>query len=121
MTEVELGSRAIGTFSTPYVIAEIGVNHENSLTAALKMIDEAKSGGADAAKFQTYSADLLAMKDSPAYWDRSEEPAATQHELFSKFDSFGPEEYVKLAGVHRESSSESVHWSKSPHHHVAPT
>lgn len=97
MTEVELGSRGIGSFSAPYIIAEIGVNHENSLPAAFKMIDEAKSGGADAAKFQTYSADLLAMKDSPAYWDRSEEPTATQHELFSKFDSFGPEEYVKLA------------------------
>lgn len=97
MNEVELGSRIVGEFTAPYVIAEIGVNHENSLSTAMKMIDEAKRGGADAAKFQTYSAELLAMKDSPAYWDQTEEPTASQYELFSKFDAFGPEEYSQLS------------------------
>ena len=28
-----------------------------------------KKGGADAVKFQTYKAELLASKNSPAYWD----------------------------------------------------
>ena len=102
MTEIELGSRVIGEFTAPYVIAEIGVNHENSLSTAMEMIEEAKRGGADAAKFQTYSAELLAMKDSPAYWDRTEEPTASQFELFSKFDAFGPEEYSQLSQHCRE-------------------
>ena len=35
----------------PYVIAEIGVNHECSLIRAKKMIRLAKNGGADAVKF----------------------------------------------------------------------
>ena len=34
---------------------------------AYKLIREAKEGGADAIKFQTY-ADELASKFSPAYW-----------------------------------------------------
>ena len=40
----------------PYVIAEIGVNHEGSIKMAKKMILLAKKGGADAVKFQTYKA-----------------------------------------------------------------
>ena len=45
----------------PYIIAEIGVNHECSIKKAKKLILLAKEGGADAAKFQTYKASKLAM------------------------------------------------------------
>ena len=33
------------------------------------MIRLAKNGGADAVKFQTYKAETLASRYSPAYWD----------------------------------------------------
>ena len=39
---------------SPYVIAEIGVNHEGSLNTAKKLIDSAAKTGCDAVKFQTY-------------------------------------------------------------------
>ena len=42
-----------------YVIAEIGVNHNNNLEIAKRLIDLAKKAGADAVKFQTFSADRL--------------------------------------------------------------
>ena len=51
----------------PYIIAEIGVNHEGSINLAKKMIYLAKKGGADAAKFQSYKAETLASKNSPAF------------------------------------------------------
>jgi N-acetylneuraminate synthase len=54
--------------ATPYVIAEIGVNHEGVLEKALELITLAKKGGADAAKFQTYKAGKIASKHSPSYW-----------------------------------------------------
>ena len=57
----------------PYIIAEIGVNHECSLSRAKKMISLAKKGGANAVKFQTYKAEKLASKYSPAYWDKKKE------------------------------------------------
>jgi N-acetylneuraminate synthase len=79
------------------VIAEIGVNHEGKLDLAKKLIDLAKEGGADAAKFQTYKADTLASKHSPAYWDLTKEPTTSQHQLFQKYDAFGPPEYRALA------------------------
>ena len=80
----------------PYIIAEIGVNHECDMNIAKRLIDEASEGGADAVKFQSYKADTLASKDSPAYWDISKEKTLSQHELFKKYDKFWKEEFVQL-------------------------
>ena len=81
----------------PYIIAEIGVNHEGSLEKAINLIDLAKEGGANAAKFQSYKANTLASKNSPSYWDRSKETTSTQYELFKKYDNFNENEYIKLS------------------------
>lgn len=91
--------------SEPYLIAEIGVNHFdiakqrdlNPVDAAKLMIAEAAEAGASAVKFQSYKADRLASKYSPAYWDTDEEETETQHELFSKYDKFGAEEFEEIA------------------------
>jgi len=80
----------------PYIIAEIGVNHEGNLSIAKKLIKLAKKGGADAVKFQTYKADTLTSKNSPAYWDTKVNKISNQHELFSKYDSFNEKEYQLL-------------------------
>lgn len=94
---IKLGAREVSSTGRPYVIAEIGVNHEGSLATAKLLIESAKRGGADAAKFQTYKAGLIASKFSPSYWDTSKEPTTSQYELFTKYDSFGEDEYKQLA------------------------
>ena len=80
-----------------YIIAEIGVNHEGSMEIAKRLIDEAKEGGADAAKFQTYKAGTIASKNSPAYWDTSKESTDSQFKLFQKYDGFGADQYKELS------------------------
>jgi N-acetylneuraminate synthase len=80
----------------PYIIAEAGVNHEGSMELAKRLCDEALEGGADAIKFQTYKADTIASKDSPAYWDTTKEPTKSQHELFAKHDKFWKNEMQEL-------------------------
>jgi sialic acid synthase SpsE len=64
MREIFLGSKKINEDSEPYIIAEIGVNHENSLQKAFELIDLAKEGGADAVKFQTYKAEKISNKNA---------------------------------------------------------
>jgi sialic acid synthase SpsE len=81
----------------PYVIAEIGVNHEGDMGLARRLIDEAVEGGADCVKFQTYKAGMLAAKNSPSYWDLGSEPTTSQHELFQKYDNFEAADYAALA------------------------
>ncbi len=80
----------------PYVIAEAGVNHEGDMNIAKRLIDEAKKGGADSIKFQSYKAETLASKFSPSYWDTSKEPTRSQFELFKKHDSFWKSEFEQL-------------------------
>lgn len=80
----------------PYIIAEAGVNHEGDLDLAKRLINEAKEGGADAIKFQTYRAETIASKYSPSYWDLSKEPTESQFELFKKYDRFWKAEFEAL-------------------------
>lgn len=86
------------------LIAEIGVNYYDvasklemtPMDAAKLMVKEAKEVGIHAVKFQTYKAETLAARESPSYWDRTEESTTSQYELFKKFDSFSYEEYREL-------------------------
>lgn len=80
----------------PYMIAEAGVNHEGKMEIAKRLIDEAAEGGANAIKFQTYKAETLASKDSPAYWDTTKESTTSQYELFKRHDSFWKKEFEEL-------------------------
>lgn len=91
--------------SHPYVIAEMGVNffdtakqlEISAMDAAKKYVQAAADAGCDCAKFQSYKANTIASKNSPAYWDLNSEPTTSQFELFQKFDSFGEAEFVELA------------------------
>ena len=88
----------------PYLIAEMGVNFYDTakalnispLEAAKLYIDKAAEAGIDCAKFQSYKANTIVSKNSPAYWDITKEPTKTQYELFLKHDSFGEKEYKEL-------------------------
>lgn len=88
----------------PYIIAEMGVNFYDTakqmnispVEAAKLYIDKAAEAGIDCAKFQSYKANTIVSKNSPAYWDTTKEETKTQYELFLKYDSFGEREYKEL-------------------------
>ncbi|MCS4309424.1 N-acetylneuraminate synthase [Rheinheimera pacifica] len=61
MAIIKLGQRAIGPGETPFIIAELSGNHDQSLDKALAMVDAAAACGADAIKIQTYTADSMTL------------------------------------------------------------
>lgn len=110
MKTIKINNKEISETSKPFIVAEAGVNYydiakkENiePIEAAMLMIKEAADARADAIKFQTYKAEKIASKYSPAYWDTTKESTKSQYELFKKYDKFGEEEYRELARYAKE-------------------
>jgi N,N'-diacetyllegionaminate synthase len=77
-----IGGRRIGAGERPWVIAEIGVNHNGDAAVAHRLVDAAADAGADAAKLQTFHADQLALEDAPpAVYQRERAGATSQREM----------------------------------------
>jgi N-acetylneuraminate synthase len=66
---IKIGNKEIYNFSKPYVIAEIGANHNGDMNLAKQMIDAAVSCGADAVKFQSWTPKTLIAKEE---YDRNQ-------------------------------------------------
>lgn len=52
--ELQLGRRAVGPNRPPFVIAEIGINHEGDIEKAIRMVDDAHRVGCECVKFQSH-------------------------------------------------------------------
>lgn len=59
---MRIGDRAIGAACPPFVIAELGVNHDGSAERALELVASAARAGANAVKLQLFDASLLLSK-----------------------------------------------------------
>jgi sialic acid synthase SpsE len=66
MKQIQIGNRLVGEGQKTFVIAEIGSNHNQSLSLAYETIDAAVECGADAVKFQSILVDELYMNPSEA-------------------------------------------------------
>jgi sialic acid synthase SpsE len=56
-------SKILNNFSRPYIIAELGSNHNGDMEIAKKMIIQAKEAGADCVKFQSWSKDSIFARE----------------------------------------------------------
>jgi N,N'-diacetyllegionaminate synthase len=61
--EFKIGDRKIGLNEQPFCIAEVGINHNGDIKRAINMVKVAKESGADAVKFQTFSAEEFCGED----------------------------------------------------------
>ena len=58
---ITINGRKIGNDFSPYIIAEMSANHNGDISNACKIIDMAKSSGADCIKMQTYTPNTLTI------------------------------------------------------------
>jgi pseudaminic acid synthase len=58
---MKIANRKIGVNYSPYIIAEMSANHNGNIDNAYRIIDMAKTCGADAIKLQTYRPDTITM------------------------------------------------------------
>ncbi len=71
MQTLRIGKRVVGPGRPVFVIAEAGVNHNGKLSLAKKLVDAAKTAGADAVKFQTFRAeDVVTQKGKMAAYQK---------------------------------------------------
>ena len=86
-----------------FVIAEAGVNHNGSLETAQRLIQHAARTGADAVKFQTFSADRLVGRSAAkaAYQKRTTGSRETQYSMLKRLE-ISPDDHQSLVGWCRD-------------------
>ena len=87
--EIQIGDRIVGDNYSPFVIAEIGINHEGDFNKALQMIDDAKKSGAECVKFQCHIIndemimnDVIPSNTNETIWEIMERCSLSEEEEF---------------------------------------
>ena len=99
---INIQGRKIGYDYDPLVIAEIGINHNGSLTTAFEMVDAAVAAGVEVIKHQTHI-----VEDEMSSEARSIKPGNSDLSIYeimrqsalSEEDEFKLKEYVESKGV----------------------
>lgn len=84
---MRIGRHEIGAPGRVFIIAEAGVNHDGDCGKARRLVEAAREAGADAVKFQAFSADRLAAPDAEACaYQQSHAGAISQQEMLRNLE-----------------------------------
>lgn len=105
---VKIGRREIKNYAKPYIIAEIGANHNGDIELAKQIIDKAIECGADAVKFQSWTPTSLICKEeydrNQVYTDSPKKHFGSLKEMVEKYylreeEHFELKKYCDTKGV----------------------
>jgi N-acetylneuraminate synthase len=63
MNTIDLGPAIVGGDQSPFIVAEIGSNHNGDMDLCRRIIDAAVKAGADAVKFQSWTEETLVSEE----------------------------------------------------------
>ena len=106
---MQIGKFSIGPNCPPFLIAEIGINHNGDIGIAKKLIDEAKSAGFHAVKFQKRTVDVVYSPEELAKPRQS--PFGETNGDLKRGLEFGEKEYDEIDAYCRASD---ILWFASP-------
>jgi N-acetylneuraminate synthase len=99
MELLDLNGRMVGPGHPPYIIAEIGSNHNGDMGLCRRLIDAANECGADAVKFQSWSRETLIGRAEYArntsYVDTHRHFGSLE-EMVGKYQ-FTPDQHLEIA------------------------
>ncbi len=101
-TSFLIDGRAVGKGHPCYVIAEAGVNHNCDVQLGYKLVETAGAAGADAIKFQSYTASKITTRAAPRYWFEPDDPGGTQWDSYDKLDKLSARDFKSLLGHARQ-------------------
>lgn len=105
---VKIRRREIKNYAEPYIIAEIGANHNGDIELAKQIIDKAIECGADAVKFQSWTPTSLICKEeydrNQVYTDSPKKHFGSLKEMVEKYylreeEHFELKKYCDTKGV----------------------
>ena len=85
---INIGPYKVKNFEKPFIVAEVGVNHNGNLKTALRMIDVAKKSGCHAVKFQTFKAKEIVQDQSLkfTYFTQGKKISESMYKMFKKYE-----------------------------------
>ncbi|MCX7920741.1 MAG: N-acetylneuraminate synthase family protein [Clostridia bacterium] len=84
--DINIENKIVGNDSPCFIIAEAGSNHDGSYERALKLIDLAVEAGADAVKFQIFTAGKIAAKTNHQIAKLDSKYGGDLHELYRRLE-----------------------------------
>lgn len=85
---IKIADRAIGEGEPCFIIAEAGVNHNGDVNLAKKLVNAAAAAGADAVKFQTFTAEAIVTRNAEKapYQKEVTGVGESQYEMLKKLE-----------------------------------
>ena len=85
---INIGPYKVKNFEKPFIVAEVGVNHNGNLKTALRMIYVAKKSGCHAVKFQTFKAKEIVQDQSLkfTYFTQGKKISESMYKMFKRYE-----------------------------------
>lgn len=109
---IKLQNFKIGRNEAPFIIAEVGINHNGELSRAIEMIRVAKESGVSCVKFQTFQADEFVGDRSQEFSYKSQGKTVTEpmYDMFKRYE-LKKEDWVEIK---KECERQSIMFMSTP-------